>query len=248
MLNWLRTWFIPYPWLPFALPLIVFMLGGSLEPKPGADGATHFLGLTYDSYPLIYTLKIVLVIATILVVWPGWKEFPVRVTWWSVLVGLGGGAVWIGLCKLGWDKQVFAAVGLGDWVGENARTAFNPFDHFGDRRGEMIAFLAVRFLGLAVVVPIMEEFFLRGLVMRYVIDPDWEKVPFGKLTLTAAVAGTAVPVLMHLGEPLAALVWFTGITGLMAYTRRIWDCIVAHAATNAVLGAYVLWTGSWELW
>ncbi len=31
------------------------------------------------------------------------------------------------------------------------------------------------------LVPLIEEFFIRGFVMRFVIDADWPKVPFGTL-------------------------------------------------------------------
>jgi membrane protease YdiL (CAAX protease family) len=60
------------------------------------------------------------------------------------------------------------------------------------------------------------------------------------------VLGTAVPMMMH-GEMLAAAVWFSMITCLMVYTRNIWDCIVAHAVTNLLLGIYVVNSGDWHL-
>jgi hypothetical protein len=50
---------------------------------------------------------------------------------------------------------------------------------------------------------------------------------------------------MHPGEFIAALVWFTLVTWLMVRTRNIWDCVVAHALTNLLLGCYVLATGKW---
>ena len=106
-------------------------------------------------------------------------------------------------------------------------------------------FLAVRFFGLVAVVPVIEEFFLRGFVMRFVVDRDWWDVPFGKVNRLAVVLGTAVPMLMHPGELLAALVWFSMITWLMLRTRNIWDCVVAHAITNLMLGIYVVACGVW---
>jgi hypothetical protein len=33
----------------------------------------------------------------------------------------------------------------------------------------------------------------------------------------------------------------------MTKTKNLWDCVVAHAVTNLLLGAYVLWSGHWEL-
>ena len=31
-------------------------------------------------------------------------------------------------------------------------------------------------------------------------------------------------------------------------TKRLGDCILAHAVTNASLSAYVIWTGQWRYW
>jgi CAAX prenyl protease-like protein len=108
-------------------------------------------------------------------------------------------------------------------------------------------FLAVRFFGLVAVVPLIEEFFLRGFVMRFVIQADWWAVPFGKVNRMALVLGTLVPMAMHPGELLAAAVWFSMITWLMVRTRNIWDCVIAHAITTLLLGIYVVWSGHWEL-
>jgi membrane protease YdiL (CAAX protease family) len=37
------------------------------------------------------------------------------------------------------------------------------------------------------------------------------------------------------------------VTWLMVRTRNIWDCVVAHALTNLILGIYVVTTGTWRL-
>jgi uncharacterized protein len=105
----------------------------------------------------------------------------------------------------------------------------------------------VRFFGLVAVVPLIEEFFLRGFVMRFVMERDWWDVPFGKASRLAIVLGTVVPMLSHSGELLAAAVWFSMITWLMLRTRNIWDCVAAHAITNLILGIYVVASGTWRL-
>ena len=104
----------------------------------------------------------------------------------------------------------------------------------------------MRFFGLVAVVPVIEEFFLRGFVMRFVVERDWWETPFGKVNGLAIVLGTLVPMLMH-PELLAALVWFSMITWLMVRTRNIWDCVAAHAVTNLILGVYVVYSGCWRL-
>jgi len=51
---------------------------------------------------------------------------------------------------------------------------------------------------------------------------------------------------MHPGELLAAGVWFSMVSGLMARTKNIWDCVVAHAVTNGMLGAWAIYSGQWH--
>ena len=109
-------------------------------------------------------------------------------------------------------------------------------------------FLAIRFLGLALIVPIIEEFFLRGFLMRFATQEKWWEVPFGTASRTALIVGTAVPMLMHPAELFAAAVWFSLVTWLMLRTKNIWDCVAAHAVTNLLLGIYVVTQHQWQLW
>jgi hypothetical protein len=76
---------------------------------------------------------------------------------------------------------------------------------------------------------------------------EWTKVPIGQVNALAVVAGTLVPMATHPGELLAAALWFSLVTWLMVKTRNIWDCVVAHAVTNLLLGVYVLCSGQWYL-
>lgn len=108
-------------------------------------------------------------------------------------------------------------------------------------------FLAVRLLGLIMVVPVIEEFFLRGFLMRFVMTERWWEVPFGNVNRLAVIAGILVPVLMHPQEAVAAIAWFSAVTWLMIRTRSIWDCVFAHAVTNLLLGIYVISSGQWWL-
>jgi len=221
------------------------MLVGSLEPKPDGDFQLFGLAIPYDAYPIIYVTKIALTMTAMALVWPGYKQFPCRVSPLAAVVGVLGIFVWVGLCKLQLERILLEPIGLGSFVDYGRRSAFNPWEHWPKNPPYVYGFLAVRFWGLVAIVPVIEEFFLRGLVMRFFIAPDWWKVPFGTLTPTAVAIGTLVPVLMHPAEALAAAAWFTLITWLMFKTRNIWDCVVAHGVTNLLLGLYVLASGDW---
>ena len=240
------------PWLVFLLPFVVFMLVGSLEPTLDAPGGKSIgLAIAYNWYPLIYTIKIAITLAAIAFVLPGYMQFPFRIGFLSLAVGAVGVCVWVGLCRLdiehAYIQPALERVGLGSIIGSGQRAAFNPFEQMADSPARAWIFLATRFFGLVLVVPVIEEFFLRGFVMRLAVDQDWWKVPFGKVNRLAVVLGTLVPLLMHPAEILAAAAWFSMITWLMLRTRNIWDCVAAHAVTNFLLGIYVVSSGNWRL-
>ncbi len=241
--------FARQPWMLFVVPFLVYMLAGSLEPTPDKPGGGMIgLSIPYAAYPWIYTVKIALTLAAIAFVGPGYCSFPRRLSRMAIFVGIVGGPLWIGLCSLNLEHACsphLDRVGLGWLIAAGDRPAFNPFEQLGG--ASAWAFLAVRFFGLAAVVPLVEEFFLRGFAMRFVMERDWWKVPFGTANRLAIIVGTALPMLMHPGELLAAAVWFSMITWLMLRTRNIWDCVAAHALTNLILGVYVVLSGSWRL-
>ena len=247
--GWRRALLERHRWVTFVLPLAVFMLVGALEPKPPESGvADGWLAIPYGYYPIVYTAKIALTVAAILFVLPGLGGFPFRVSPPAVLVGAVGVVIWVGLCSLGLEQKLLARVGLDGLLGLGTRSAFNPFDELRDYPAACAwAFLAVRLFGLAVVIAVAEELFLRGFVMRFVMRANWWEVEFGKVNATAVVVGTLVPMLMHPAELLAAAVWFSLVTWLMVRTKNLWDCVVAHAVTNLLLGIYVVFSGQWQL-
>ena len=241
-------------WLPLVLPLAVFMLVGWFEPKPpdlaahGAPSAqSPAWALPYAAYPWVYLAKLLLTGAAMLYVLPVYREFRLRVGWLALVVGLLGAALWIGLCELPREWNWLDRIGLG-WLSQTgARSAYNPLEQLRASPPLAWGFLALRFLGLVLIVPIIEEFFLRGFVMRFFVQPEWWNVSIGRVNAAAVVVGTVVPMLMHPGELLAAAAWFSLITWLMVRTRSLWACVAAHAVTNLMLGLYVLWSGHWYL-
>jgi uncharacterized protein len=265
------------PWLVFLLPFVVYMLIGSFEPGPAAANDAKpaswlGLGIEYRHYPLVYSMKILLTIAAMIYVLPGYWQISCRSPRpahkpetlaretgrnpslalraimangyaLALLVGLLGVIAWIALASV----QRYAHERLGWSFGLGERTGFNPLRELAATPAWAYAFLAIRFLGLALIVPIIEECFLRGFVMRYVVAADWWRVPIGTATRAAVIAGTALPILIHPNEALAAAVWFSAVTWLAARTQNLWSCVAAHATTNLLLGVYVLIAGKWWL-
>jgi hypothetical protein len=251
--NWRTALLDRQHWMTFLLPFLVFMLAGTLEPTPTAPGGKSIgLAIPYTYYPWVYAAKIALTLAAVAFVWPGYRKFPLRLSWMAILVGVVGGPLWIGLCLLDCEHRYLLPLLeplKWEWLkGIFVRSAFNPFEQLAGQPALAWTFLAVRFLGFVAVVPLIEEFFLRGFVMRFVMERDWWEVPFGKASTLAIVLGTIFPMLSH-PELLAAAVWFSMITWLMLRTRNIWDCVVAHAITNLILGIYVVTRGgsAWQM-
>lgn len=236
-------------WLIYCLPFIVFMAVGAFEPAGPTKGifGPHEGFIKYNLYPYIYTLKIALTCLAVLWVWPGYWQFPWKVSGLSFAVGGIGGVLWIAINKAQQliDANFLTNLGLGSLTKLGARSGFNPLDQLSDDPAWAWSFLAIRFFGLVLLVPLIEEFFLRGFLMRYFIHIDWWTVPFATVTPIALAVGTGVPMLMHPQEMIAAFVWFSLVTWLMVRTRNIWDCVIAHGVTNLMMGLWVLYSGDW---
>ncbi len=194
-------------------------------------------------YPTAYLIIIAGTALLMLVAFPGYFKTPFKVTWLSFVVGAVGIVVWIGLIEL--DRRFLH---IGDMLMPTGREAFNPLQELKSNPTWMWQWLSIRFIGLVLIVPFIEEFFLRGWLMRYIHHPDWDDIPIGDATYKAILGVVGYGVMSHMGEPLAAAAWFGMVTWLYLRTRSIWDCVVAHAVTNLLLGVYVMYTGSWYLW
>jgi len=230
--------------------------GAGQEAKPQAETGAGESGdgpavpaSPYRFYPLVYTIKIALTLVAIWFVLPGYRAFPVRVSPLAVLVGVAGIIVWIGLCELHLEQKWLEPLGLKSLLGLGVRPGFDPFRALAHQPPwQLWGFLAVRLFGLVAVVALIEEFFLRGFLMRFVMDVDWWEIPVGRLSVEAVAACVVYAVLSHPAELFAAAAWFLLITLLAVKTKNIWDCVVAHAVTNLLLGVYVLVLGQWQYW
>ena len=116
--------------------------------------------------------------------------------------------------------------------------------------------IGLRFLRLAIVVPLMEEIFWRGFLLRDLIDSgDFTRVPFGSYTLKSCLLVAVIFALFHWGREVypgqdlvPALI--TGVLyNWVAYrTKSLASCVLAHSATNLILGGYIMQTKQWGFW
>ncbi len=109
-------------------------------------------------------------------------------------------------------------------------------------------FLAIRVLSSVALVPVLEELFWRGWLMRWLIRNDFETVPLG----TYQAGAFWIPALLFAAEH--GPYWEVGLIAGIVYnwwiirTKNQADCILAHAVTNGVLAIYVLAAAQWQYW
>jgi CAAX prenyl protease-like protein len=111
-----------------------------------------------------------------------------------------------------------------------------------------LAVLILRTLRAAVFVPIAEELFWRGWLMRWIISPNVKEVPLGAWSARAFWIVAVLFALEH------GALWDVGLAAGIFYnwwmvrTKSLGDVILAHGVTNACLSAYVVLAGRWEYW
>ena len=191
-------------------------------------------------YVASYVAKTILT-ALLLVAYRGhYQKIGWQYWWLGALLGIAGVFQWVGMERLllhVWPNYP-----------RLSSTPFEPAKAFASP-GAVWSFIAVRWAGATLVVPVMEELFWRDYLWRTIAAPadfrlarlgEWDRgVPF----LVVALAFSTVHI-----EWMTAIVWGLMVGGLLLFTRSLGACIVMHAVTNFLLGAYVLWTGDWRFW
>ena len=241
----------PKQWKPqaaFIAPFAAYMLVSSLVI---AIWERVDIQLITDQSPAASLAMVIIRLASILVLF-AWgftyikKSFPFRISAIAFSTGVFGAVLWIGLCRLNLESGILSILNLSsDSLG--TREAVNPWELFGSD-STLHLFLILRFTLLVAAVPIAEELFLRGFLLRYLRDTEWTNLPLESL-MGSAIGITAIyGIVSHPTEWIAAAIWFSMISVLMLRTKNFWDCVIAHSITNALLGAYIVWFEDWRLW
>ena len=191
-----------------------------------------------SGFDLLYPVRVVCVAAVLLYLrrsyaWREWQISPV-----AVAIGVVAFAAWIALTHATADAS-------NAHIAEQNSLQLDPYQ-LG--KPWAVLWLLFRIVGSVVTVPIAEELFFRGFVIRRCIAEDTESVPEGEFSWFSFLASSAAFGFLH-GEA-----WLAGIVAGMLFAaalywrRRIRDAVVAHATTNALLSGYVIATGSWSEW
>ncbi|MGD0363407.1 MAG: CAAX prenyl protease-related protein [Bryobacteraceae bacterium] len=201
-----------------------------------------FVALRWLPFPpeRLALVRILLVASTLL--WLSRRAMRRRISFpiGSVLLGIGVLAIWIAPDIL-WHEYRDA------WLFHNRITGIARSTLSADLKSNPY-FIGLRVLESAILVPIVEELFWRGWLMRWIIRPDFEGVAIGRYT---ALSFWAVALLFASEH---GPYWDVGLIAGMAYnwwcvrTRNLADCMLAHAVTNGLLAAYVLLFDQWQYW
>lgn len=214
--------------VPFIAPFLTFIAFLAVE---------RVLPVSPD---LLYPLRLAVVGAVLLTI--SRRVIPLRSSHWpgSILIGILVFAIWIGpdvlwpAYRTHWPFDNPITRGSGGSLPEHLRSN--------------AAFLTLRVTGSVLLVPILEELFWRGWLLRWLVHEDFRKVPIG----TYYASAFWIVAVMFASEHGAY--WDVGFLAGVIYnwwvirTKSLADCILAHAVTNACLASYVLLYHQWQYW
>lgn len=216
--------------LPFAI-FMVFVAASSYLPPPVPVAPGEF------DTRWVYGARAILVGVVLLLLWPRFVELrsgpPLRLADWALALSSGIAVliVWV-LLDTGWVTLTLAP-------------GFDPRS-FGSEAIDW-PITVLRLLGLAVVVPVIEELFWRSFIMRWLEKPAFLQVDPATVGMRALLISSVLFALEHSQ-------WLAGFIAGVVYgwiymrTGKLWVPIIAHAVTNGLLGAYILYTQDWRFW
>jgi CAAX prenyl protease-like protein len=158
----------------------------------------------------------------------------------SCILGIAVFAIWIA-------PDLFFPGYRTHWLFQNPITGALESSVSGDFRSSWMVLL-FRSVRAIILVPVIEELFWRSWLLRWLIRPDFETVPLGTYSAQAMWISAIFFASEH------GPYWDVGLVAGLLYnwwmfrTRRLGDCILAHAITNALLCVYVISAGKWEYW
>jgi uncharacterized protein len=205
--------------MPFMAPFFLFMLCLSV--------GNYFP----DQHYAIYPVRAILVAALLAWYWRSLPPLTPAAPMASILVGVAGVILWIGLDPIlvHYDQPLIGR---------------NPFQLYP--AGEAWVLFGIRLLGITFIVPVMEELFWRGFLMRWLIKDDFTSVPLGTYQSFSFWITTACFAAVHGPEwPLAVVVgvlygaWFVR-------TKSLGSVMLAHGVTNLLLALYCLIANDWH--
>jgi CAAX prenyl protease-like protein len=197
--------------------------------------------------------------------------------WALAAKGVGGLAIfWLlrrhmpPLGRAHWPVAILTAVAATVlWVG--GQHLFNHLDLFGKSLGDRFFLLpgardvadprigisafswwsqvTLRLAVTAITVPIVEEIFWRGFLLRAFINWDrFETIPLGTFAWRAFLGTALLSVVQHPDNWGVSIFCWLLYNGVMYWKKSLLCLMIVHGLTNLLLYTYVIKTGDWQFW
>lgn len=234
--SWLDRQVATYPQLPYIAPFFTFLLLMSLSSF--FEGPQHL--------PWLYAVRTFGAGAMCIVFWRYFPPLGKAHVGWAILFGVATMIMWVGVHQWFAAQSWYASTQI---LGRDAKPKdfYNCFEHLGNGWALWL-FLIVRIGGASIVVPIIEEIFWRGFVLRLLIDYwEWDKIPLGMYTFRSFIICSLLSAAEHPMWEVGILCWM--VYNLLFYWKKsLLFLIVTHGVTNFVLYVWVVWYGKWVFW
>jgi CAAX prenyl protease-like protein len=201
----------------------------------------------------VYPLQSIICGGLLAFFWSNYQFRPWRGIALATILGIAGIAAWLlpAYLYVRFDGRPEPASPWMIYLGYAPRLeGFDP-TIFQNERFWFVFLLCLRLARLVILVPLVEEIFWRGFLMRYVIagERPFTSVPFGRHHWLSFGITTGAFILAHAKEDwLGALVFGSLMYVLCVRTRSLGACVWMHAVANLLLGIYVLKTRQWGFW
>ena len=220
-----------HPLAAYALPMVFFVCSLALViPLKKIGGSFWLSAPEYWLYPL----QTICCGALLAWFWRQYNFHPMAQVLFTIAIAILVFVLWIA-------PQSF--------FGFPARTdGFNP-DLLSAHPAAYWSTVFFRFLRLVVVVPLVEEIFWRGFLLRYFIDEKFDRVPLGSFSWLSFAAVTVGFTFVHSSADWLAAAVTGALYNYVAYrTKSLSSCVLAHAVTNLLLGLWIMRTQQWGFW
>ncbi|HVP10734.1 MAG TPA: CAAX prenyl protease-related protein [Phycisphaerae bacterium] len=99
------------------------------------------------------------------------------------------------------------------------------------------------------IVPIVEELFWRGFILRAFVSWDrFEQVPWGRFTWFAFLGSSLLSTLQHPTNWGVSIACWMLYNALFYWKKSLLCMMITHGITNLVLYIYVVQAGDWQFW
>lgn len=220
------------PFLVFlAFSLLLFVADGSWQ-------WNHPSAPWYQRAPemLIYPLQVVGCAAYIWYIRKGirWSA-SLKSCLLGVFAGVVGIAAWLTPYTAGWIPN---------------EGGFEPELIFGENTAAIVIEYVFRFARAALIVPIVEELFWRGYLMRWCINRDFpQNVPLGQGSWLSYIVVTAAFMFAHNPVDYAGAFVYGSVAYLLVVrTKCLLPVILMHAVANLIMGVCAISLDMPQLW